>query len=1379
MDHKKNINSQTYWESRFREDWESFEGPRQSRFFALLAVTNLPQWLFEQIKQQSLTVVDWGCAQGDGTDILANYVDAGQLFGVDFSETAIEIASRRYPDIRFLAEDWIESKENDSASYDIVFSSNTLEHFQQPFSVLEILCSHAKKAVALALPYKETDRIAEHFYSFLPDNVPLELSNGYRLVWSRVANCTILPNTQWTGDQIFLIYANPAWLNSLKLTLSDCSISQEIDSGTTGFNHAITKLDSEINNLKHAVVERNQAISNLSQTIIERDTHITALSQTIANRDGHITLLDQSITERDSQISALNQTIAEQNGQVASLNQAISQRDSQLLRLNNELSEREIRISGLEQSVSDLNEQISALTQSLSDQGDLIAVLNKIRDERDGIISSLKNILNEREIEIYKIKTSTSWRITRPIRFIKLLLLAPKRSTVEFARFVFWRLPDSARHLLVTASSILRDVKPFLYRSLVNIKDFARCMLGHAISFPYKALVNTIGFARNAFRQASKAFSNAISKTKFFFTDPVGNSSDIFKRMFWGGPYTIRKIFNWIIVLPKHLQARNSSRALNALDIGWDEFDKYILSQRDKFKGVFIQEFVMDWNVPLYQRPQHIALAFSRLGYLVVYKVPSWTNENVDGYREVAKNVWLTNKSDVNNAPLRNAVWSFYSTSSALDFDLEMEKRSERGKVIYEYIDQIDPQISGSPEHIQNLLKLKDFAFAGGADFVVASARKLEAEAITAAGRKKVILAPNGVDTKHYRKSIHRFTRLPRNYLNFLKKHKKIVGYFGAIAPWLWYEKIAEIASARPDIGFVFIGPNYYVDGGIDKLSNADNILCLGPVDYKILPAYARQFDVCFIPFKPGEIAQTTSPLKLYEYFALEKPVVVTSDMLECVAFKEVFSGNTTHALLQAIDAAFQVKDDPRFKSRLAQLADDNNWESRVKAMEIAFDHSKQVDNPLHISASNRKFVSRKTRERFRKFAQTAFRNLPLSIEKKQKLRSIIRSSLGDGFSPLFTATPVTHNEHIEWIERANKAKKVVVIPCGFEFDGLVNQRPINAAKYFSDHGFFVIFVAWQWTPKDIMSKGCNEVWMNVFQVPLYTFVSEVEKLQHHNDFSLYLVTFPAPILVKLASSLRSRGFAIAYDIMDEWEAFSKVGQASWFSKSVEESLVLQADSVCGVSPPLKDKFSLLRSDISVIGNGYSPDVIGPKNRNIANASKGSERIIGYFGHLTDSWFDWGLVFGLALARPDITFEIIGYGEPEWATVKAANIPNIHILGKIPPEELHTHASRWSAGMIPFVEGVLAEAVDPIKIYEYLYFGLPTIVTGIRHLQGYPMTFFAEKNDILKAIDSALGCERNFEELDSFLHLSTWEARFDRLLNQVQNSNNIRLLYAN
>ena len=154
MQTKHTINSDSYWDGRFAEDWESFRGPAQSRFFARLAIENLPCWLIDQLQRQPLTLCDWGCAQGDGTDVWASYVDSERITGVDFSSVAIEYASQPYPAIRFLNQDWLTSESDELSVFDVVFSSNTLEHFHKPYEVLTSLCSRATKALILALPYK-------------------------------------------------------------------------------------------------------------------------------------------------------------------------------------------------------------------------------------------------------------------------------------------------------------------------------------------------------------------------------------------------------------------------------------------------------------------------------------------------------------------------------------------------------------------------------------------------------------------------------------------------------------------------------------------------------------------------------------------------------------------------------------------------------------------------------------------------------------------------------------------------------------------------------------------------------------------------------------------------------------------------------------------------------------------------------------------------------------------------------------------------------------------------------------------------------------------------------------------------------------------------
>jgi len=375
---------------------------------------------------------------------------------------------------------------------------------------------------------------------------------------------------------------------------------------------------------------------------------------------------------------------------------------------------------------------------------------------------------------------------------------------------------------------------------------------------------------------------------------------------------------------PKPLTARQQN------DIDWPTFRDTVLSRRGEYKGVFIQNRTIDWDVPLFQRPQHMCTAFGKLGYLVIYRTINGEFDDVIGFRDMGHNVWLTNSPEIDN--IEGAVRSIYSTVDATAPEALAGFR-EKGKIIYEYIDHIDEAVSGATR-LQMLAEARDHAFAGGVDYIVASARALEQEALAVRPREQVIYVPNGVDCSHYRKDWSG-VELPAPYRDFLARHDRIVGYFGALAPWLWYDLIAELVASRPDCGFVFIGPDYF--GGSERLPKADNFTWLGPIDYRVLPAYAKHFDVALIPFAHGDVARTTSPLKLFEYFAMEVPVVVTSSMDECCAYPQVLSAQDGEQYSAAIDEALRRRADPDFGRSLAQLADANDWTVRARSLEHLF----------------------------------------------------------------------------------------------------------------------------------------------------------------------------------------------------------------------------------------------------------------------------------------------------------------------------------------------------------------------------------------------------------------------------------------------------------
>lgn len=393
---------------------------------------------------------------------------------------------------------------------------------------------------------------------------------------------------------------------------------------------------------------------------------------------------------------------------------------------------------------------------------------------------------------------------------------------------------------------------------------------------------------------------------------------------FWALPAPMRTQLHGVRhVLARWLRRRKGAAVPEGEDLDWAAFQRAAL-QGTEAPRIIIFETNTDWGILLFQRPQHMALALGRIGCVVIFKT---TGDGVVGFREVARNVWLANDRAVPAIP--GAVHCFYSTS-LLASAADMQAARRHGPVVYEYVDHIDASISGGRAAMRRLQTLKKAAFEGAADLVVASATALYDEAVQQRGFVHCACIRNGVDVMHYREA-PRLDVIPQEaFRAFRAQHRRIVGYFGAIAPWLWFDILDKISAQMADVGFVFIGPDY--SGCVPRLPQRSNVLYLGAIPYTDLPAYGCLFDACFIPFSLGDVARSTSPLKLYEYFALEKPVVVTADMRECVAYPEVFSGGNAEELVAALERALARKNDTSFRAKLGALADANSWDVRATA---------------------------------------------------------------------------------------------------------------------------------------------------------------------------------------------------------------------------------------------------------------------------------------------------------------------------------------------------------------------------------------------------------------------------------------------------------------
>ncbi|MBU9548144.1 glycosyltransferase [Burkholderia multivorans] len=337
------INSKEYWDMRFRTDWESNSGREQSRYFARLAVDHFPDWLIQIARAKQLTWCDWGCAEGDGTDVLAELLGGDRLCGIDFSAPAIEQAQRAYPHITFHVEDWLAQNEP-RCLYDIVFSSNTLEHFHDPGATLRRVLLRARECVVLLLPYREFDRHPEHHHTFLSSNIKFAPTSEFVLAHSAVINTANDTPSYWGGLQILLVYARPQFLADIEIPLANVKIHDEAyaealaaKARVASLEEVVAERNAQIESAMQTSVERDARLADLTQLLLERDSQIVDLNKRVVEGDGRVAAVEEAWKSSTEKVGVLQEEVARHIRQASDLRRTIDSNANELKELRQEL----------------------------------------------------------------------------------------------------------------------------------------------------------------------------------------------------------------------------------------------------------------------------------------------------------------------------------------------------------------------------------------------------------------------------------------------------------------------------------------------------------------------------------------------------------------------------------------------------------------------------------------------------------------------------------------------------------------------------------------------------------------------------------------------------------------------------------------------------------------------------------------------------------------------------------------------------------------------------------------------------------------------------------------------------------------------------------
>jgi len=138
-----------------------------------------------------------------------------------------------------------------------------------------------------------------------------------------------------------------------------------------------------------------------------------------------------------------------------------------------------------------------------------------------------------------------------------------------------------------------------------------------------------------------------------------------------------------------------------------------------------------------------------------------------------------------------------------------------------------------------------------------------------------VVVAPDGVDLDEFKADV---SKKEARIKTGLPQDRTIIMYTGHLFEWKGAHILAEAAEYIPEILFVFVGgTSHDVKQFREKYGQAGNILILGHKQHKEISAFLSAADVLVLPNSiKDKISGYTSPLKLFEYMASNRPIVAS-----------------------------------------------------------------------------------------------------------------------------------------------------------------------------------------------------------------------------------------------------------------------------------------------------------------------------------------------------------------------------------------------------------------------------------------------------------------------------------------------------------------------
>ena len=345
---------------------------------------------------------------------------------------------------------------------------------------------------------------------------------------------------------------------------------------------------------------------------------------------------------------------------------------------------------------------------------------------------------------------------------------------------------------------------------------------------------------------------------------------------------------------------------------------------------------------------------------------------------------------------------------------------------------------------------------------------------------------------------------------------------------------------------------------------------------------------------------------------------------------------------------------------------------------------------------------------------------------------------------------------------------------------GWIKQRPHFLAEELSKSFSIDIYNHKPFRTSSLIKNSSSVSIKNIVQLPfgrfkiiryLNVYISKLFFKYIYNISNYKYIWITDLRLYPYIKGLLNNKQKIIYDCMDDILEFEVLQKQYMELEDIEKDLFENADFVLFSSEELKNrkvkKYNVNNKTYALVYNALSKELIRTKmyNKydNIFNKYKEQGyTIVTYIGTISN-WFDFGLMQKSLEELDNIVYFLVG---PVEHNVEAIKHERIKYFGPVEHKYVKSLILQSDVLVMPFKLNKFIEAVDPIKMYEYIALGKNILSVKYDELDKFlNYIHLYEDYNAFKNILVNLDNSKNDENLNNdFIECNNWENRSDTIV---------------